>query len=514
MKYGITTPSFSTASKDIPAGIVVFLVALPLCLGIALASGAPLMSGVIAGIIGGTVVAFLSGSELSVSGPAAGLAIIVLQAIASLGSFEVFLCAVVIAGLLQIALGALRAGIIGDFVPNSVIRGMLAAIGVVIILKQIPHALGWDAELWADEEVIRINHHGPLNNIWHVFEHISGGAVIISAVCLALLVLWDRPFIKKFRLTALIPGPLVAVIIGTIINEIFLAVGAPFALVPGGGHLVQLPIGAALLSTIVLPDFSQLFRSDVFIAAVTIALVGSVETLLSIEATDRLDPEKRISNTNKELVAQGIGNTLSGLVGGLPITSVIVRSSTNVYAGGRTRLASLTHGAMLLICVLLIPTMLNHIPLAALAAILISVGYKLTSTSVFKDMWSQGLEQFFLFIVTLVAIVYTDLLFGIGIGLAVGAVFILRTNIHKSVSLVNDGSLYLISFNKDMSFVNKAELKQHLRSIPDDAKLIIDGTKVYFIDYDIYEQIKEFADGASFRNITIDYRHIFGKGRK
>ncbi|MBC8124320.1 MAG: SulP family inorganic anion transporter [Candidatus Kapabacteria bacterium] len=514
MKYGITTPSFLSASRDIPAGIVVFLVALPLCLGIALASGAPLMSGVIAGIIGGTVVAFLSGSELSVSGPAAGLAIIVLQAIASLGSFEVFLCAVVISGLLQIALGALRAGIIGDFVPNSVIRGMLAAIGVVIILKQIPHALGWDAELWADEEVIRTSHHGPLDNIWHIFEHLNEGAVIISVICLALLIVWERPFIKKYRWAKLTPGPLLAVVVGTILNELFVATGASFALVPGDGHLVQLPIGAALFSTIVLPDFSHIFRSDVFITAVTIALVGSVETLLSIEATDRLDPEKRISSTNKELVAQGIGNTLSGLVGGLPITSVIVRSSTNVYAGGRTRLASLTHGVMLLVCVLLIPSMLNHIPLAALAAILISVGYKLTSTSVIKDMWSQGIQQFFLFAVTLLAIVYTDLLFGIAVGLAVGAVFILRTNVHKSVSVVNDGNMYLISFNKDMSFVNKAELKRNLRSIPDNANLIIDGTKVYFIDYDIYEQIEEFADGAPFRKITIEYRHVFGKGRK
>lgn len=514
MKFLASPPNFASASRDIPAGIVVFLVALPLCLGIALASGAPLMSGIIAGVVGGTIVALFSGSELSVSGPAAGLAIVVLQAIQKLGSFEIFLCAVVISGIIQIILGIVRAGKIGDYVPNSVIRGMLAAIGVVILLKQIPHAVGWDAEFQADEEIIRTDHHGPLDSIFQVFDHVTEGAVVIAVICLILLIVWDRPFMKKQKWTKLLPGPLLAVIAGTIINELFVLTGSSWALVHESGHMVSLPVGFAVSSMITFPDLAQMFRSDVLITGLTIALIGSVETLLSVEASDRLDPEKRISNTNRELVAQGVGNTISGFIGGLPITSVIVRSSTNVYAGGRTRLSALVHGLMLICSVLLIPGVLNHVPLAALAAVLISVGYKLTSVLVFKDMWSQGLEQFFLFIVTLLAIVYTDLLFGIGIGMAVGTVYILRTNVHKSVSLVNDANMFLLRFNKDMSFVNKSELKLHLRSIPNDSTLIIDGTKVHFVDYDIYEQIGEFADGAPYRNITIEYRHVFGKGRQ
>jgi MFS superfamily sulfate permease-like transporter len=513
MKFAITPPNFGSAGRDIPAGIVVFLVALPLCLGIALASGAPLMSGIMAGIVGGTIVAMFSGSELSVSGPAAGLAVVVLHAIQSLGSFEVFLCAVVIAGLLQILLGIVRAGVIGDFVPASVIRGMLAAIGVMIILKQIPHAVGWDIEGEMDEEIIQPFHHSPIEHLGNIFDNITVGAMIISASCLALLLLWDSSFMKKRSWTKLIPGPLLAVILGMVMNEIFTMSGSPLMLTHESGHLVQLPVGASLSSMIVLPNFSQIFSPDVLMVAITIALIGSVESLLSIEAADQLDPEKRISNTNRELVAQGIGNTVSGLLGGLPITSVIVRSSTNVYAGGRTRLATFTHGFMLLVCVLAIPMLLNHIPLAALAAILISVGYKLTSVKVIREMWQHGWQQFVLFAVTLVAIVATDLLIGIGIGLAIGVTYIIRTNMIKSVVLVHDGAHYLVRFNKDMSFVNKSELKQHLRSIPDRSEVIIDGTKIQFIDHDIYELIGEFASGAPYRDITVEYRHVFGKGR-
>lgn len=513
MRFGFTPPSFGSSGRDIPAGIVVFLVALPLCLGIALASGAPLMSGVVAGIVGGTIVALFSGSELSVSGPAAGLAVVVLHAIQSLGSFEVFLCAVVIAGLIQVLLGILRAGVIGDFVPVSVIRGMLAAIGVMIILKQIPHAVGWDVGGEMDEEVIQPFHHSPLEHLANIFDNITPGAMIISASCLALLLLWDSPFMKKRTWTKLLPGPLLAVILGMVMNEAFTMSASALTLTHESGHLVQLPVGASLSSMIVLPNFSQFFTIDVLLVAITIALIGSVETLLSVEAADQLDPEKRISNTNRELVAQGIGNTVSGLIGGLPITSVIVRSSTNVYAGGRSRLASFTHGTMLLVCVLAIPLVLNHIPLSALAAILIGVGYKLTSMKVIQDMWRQGWQQFALFAVTLVAIVATDLLIGIGIGLAIGVTYIIRTNMIKSVVLVNDGAHFLLRFNKDMSFVNKAELKHNLRSIPDNSEVIIDGTKIHFIDHDIYEEMSEFASGAPYRSITVEYRHIFGKGR-
>lgn len=513
MVLGVTLPSLRSAAQDVPAGIVVFLVALPLCLGIALASGAPLMSGVMAGIVGGTVVAVFSGSELSVSGPAAGLAVVVLHGIQSLGSFEIFLCAVVLAGIIQIILGVIRAGVIGDFVPISVIRGMLAAIGVMIILKQIPHAVGWDFEGDVDEEIIQPFHHSPLEHIAALADNITPGALIIAGACLTLLVVWDLPFMKRLSWTKLVPGPLLAVLLGAGINEFFVATSSTFTLSHESGHLVQLPTGASLASMINLPDISHILQLDVIVVALTIAIIGSVETLLSIEAADQLDPEKRLSNTNRELVAQGIGNIVSGGLGGLPITSVIVRSSTNVYAGGRTRLAAFTHGAMLLVCVVLVPMLLNHIPLAALAAILISVGYKLTSLNVVRDMWQQGRRQFLLFAITLVAIVATDLLLGIGIGLAIGVTYILRTNMIKSVVLVHDGPSYLLRFNKDMSFVNKAELKQVLRKIPDHADLIIDGARIHFIDHDIYELLSEFTAGAPYRHISVEYRHVFGKGR-
>lgn len=506
-------PNFRSASTDIPAGIVVFLVALPLCLGIALASGAPPMSGLIAGVIGGVVVSLLSGSEISVSGPAAGLASIVAAAITSLGSFEIFLVCVVIAGIIQIILGILRAGFIGDFVPNSVIRGMLAGIGVVIIFKQLPHLVGWDMDFLSDEAAIQPAIHEPLKPIMVALQGVSEGAVIIGIISLILLYVWDRPILKKKKWTVLIPGPLVAVIVGIVLNELYSMFVPSLALNQDAHHLVTIPSGIDFTSLVSFPNLSVLFRADVWLTGLTIAVVASFETLLSIEAADRLDPQKRISDTNRELIAQGVGNTVSGMVGGLPITSVIVRTSTNVYAGGRTRLSSVVHGALLLASVLFIPFLLNKIPLACLAAILISVGYKLTSLNIIRESYERGLDQFIPFGATIAGVVFTDLLMGIGIGLLASVVWVIRANLHASVTVVHEDHVYLVRFNKDMTFIHKSELRRKLRHIPDNSFVLFDGAKSAIIDHDIYDILGEFAQASVYRNITVEYQNIFAKRR-
>jgi MFS superfamily sulfate permease-like transporter len=510
----LTFPSFGSARNDIPAGLVVFLVALPLCLGIALASGAPLFAGIIAGLVGGTVVALMSGSELSVSGPAAGLAVIVLGAIQKLGGFEIFALAVVLSGLMQIAFGMMRAGVIGDYIPNSVIKGMLAAIGVVIILKQIPHALGDDKDYVGDESFRQSDELNTFSEIQAALGAYSAGAIIISLACLTLLILWDRPFLKKFAWTALVPGPLVCVVLGTLLNELFGLWVPDWKLTAAKDHLVKLPVADSVGDFFAMfrtPSFAQILNPQVWVVAITIALVGSVETLLCIEATDKLDPQKRISDTNRELRAQGMGNLFSGLLGGLPITSVIVRSSANVYAGGRTRLSAMVHGLLLGLSVILLATWLNRVPLAALASVLLMVGYKLSSVKIIKEMWLLGRNQFIPFAVTVLAIVFTDLLKGIGIGLLVSTFFVMRANHHASITLVHEGRSWLLRFNKDMSFVNKAELKRRLRQIPNDVTLIVDGTKSLYVDRDIYETIREFETAGSFRNITLEYHNFFDK---
>jgi MFS superfamily sulfate permease-like transporter len=508
-------PTFASARRDVPAGLVVFLVALPLCLGIALASGAPLFAGVIAGIVAGLVVSLLSGSELSVSGPAAGLAVIVATAIQDLGGFQVFTVAVVLSGLVQLALGLLRAGLIGDYVPNSVIKGMLAAIGIVIVLKQIPHALGDDRDFIGDEAFVQAqtDHLNTFSEMLASFVLQTPGAVLISLASLALLVLWEQPVVKRRSWAALVPGPLLVVFLGTLMNEAF-GVWRPAWKLVSPEHLVTLPVvrsPAGLLEMFALPDFSAVLRGDVWIVAVTLALVGSVETLLCIEATDQLDPEKRLSDTNRELRAQGVGNVLSGLLGGLPITSVIVRSSANVYAGARTRLSAFVHGLVLLATAVLFASQLNRVPLAALAAILLVVGYKLASHRIVMEMWAKGGSQFIPFLVTVLAIVLTDLLKGIAIGLLTGVFFVIRSNHHASITVVHDEENWLLRFNKDVSFVNKAELKRALRRIPDGAHLIVDGTKALYVDVDIDETLKEFGTAATFRSIQIEYHNVFGK---
>jgi MFS superfamily sulfate permease-like transporter len=509
----ITLPVLTSAGRDIPAGIVVFLVALPLCLGIALASGAPLFSGVIAGVVGGLVVSVLSGSELSVSGPAAGLAVIVASSIASLGSFEVFTVAVVLSGLLQIVFGALRAGMIGDYIPNGVIKGMLAAIGIVIVLKQIPHALGYDTDYLGDEAFNQPDQLNTFTAVLEAFSHPSSAAIVISAVSLFVLLLWERPFMKRMAWTGIIPAPLVVVIAGVLINEAF-GIWRPEWQLRSTEHLVNLPVAsspAEFLGMFSLPDFGYVSNAEVWVVAVTIALIGSVETLLCIEATDKLDPEKRISDTNRELRAQGVGNAISGLLGGLPITSVIVRSSANVYAGARTRLSSFIHGLIMILAVAFLASALNLIPLAALASILLVVGYKLSSRKIIVEMWERGVTEFIPFMITVVAIVFTDLLTGIGIGLLAGVFFVIRSNHHAAITMVRDEDNFLMRFSKDMSFVNKAALKRTLRRIPDNACVIVDGTKSLYVDGDIYETLREFETAASFRGISIEYHNFFDK---
>ncbi len=509
---------FSNLKSDLPAGLVVFLVALPLCLGIALASGAPLFSGIIAGIIGGVVVSLISGSEMSVSGPAAGLAVIVATAITNLGSFRIFLLAVAISGVIQLVLGFLRAGVIGNYVPNAVIKGMLAAIGVVIILKQIPHALGRDQHYEGDfdfffEADVTSN---TLMDIVKALYSANVEAVIITLVSLAVLILWERPALRKYSFFKLVPAALIVVILGILMNETFKVFFADFYLKAADGHLVTLPEGSgfgAFFQQFTTPDWSAFKNKQVYSTALTLAIVGSIESLLSVEATDKLDPQRRISSTNQELKAQGIGNLISGLIGGLPITAVIVRSTANVYAGAKTRVSAFVHGVFLCICVMLIPGLLNRIPLASLAAILFVIGYKLTKFELYKKMYHSGLEQFLPFIVTVVAIVFTDLLNGVLIGLVVGIFFVIRTNHHSALTLVNQGNYYLLRFNKDLSFVNKTELKDKLASIPPSTYLIIDGTKATFIDNDIYDVVADFQESAKYSNIQLELKHFESKSQ-
>lgn len=517
MSRHFSLPTLDSVRRDVPAGIVVFLVAMPLCLGIALASGAPLFSGLVAGIVAGIVVSLLSGSELSVSGPAAGLSVLVAAAIVDLGGFEIFTVAVVLSGLIQLAFGAIRAGVIGNYVPNSVLRGMLAAIGMVIVLKQIPHALGDDRDYLGDEAFLQTQT-DQLNTFTEMLYSVARphpGAVTIALVSLAILIAWERPLLKTRAFFRLLPAPLVVVLLGTLCNEAFGVLRPDWQLV-GKSHLVNIPAFGSvgeLLGAFTLPDFAAVLRADVWIVAATLAIVGSIETLLCIEATDQLDPEKRISDPNRELRAQGVGNALSGLLGGLPITSVIVRSSANIYAGARTRLSAFVHGLVMLLAVALLATQLNRIPLAALAAILLVVGYKLASHRIVLEMWNKGATQFIPFAVTAAAIVFTDLLVGIAIGLLAGFFFVIRTNHHAAITMVDDGETWLMRFNKDMSFVNKAELKSRLRSVPDRAKLIVDGTKALYVDVDVYETLAEFETAATFRGIEIEYHNVFDKLR-
>ena len=496
---------FKHIKNDLPASVVVFFVALPLCLGIALASGAPLFSGLIAGIIGGIVVGGLSGSKIGVSGPAAGLAAIVLTAIGTLGGYENFLVAVVLGGIIQLVFGFLKAGIIGYYFPSSVIKGMLTGIGIIIILKQIPHFFGYDSAPEGDFSFFQGDGQNTFSEILKTTDNISLGATIVGFIGLGILILWSNVLSKKGKIFQIIQGPLVAVVVYYFVTN----GNAKYGI--NAVHLVSVPVPDSLnsfLGQFSFPNFSAIKNPQVWVTGFTIALVASLETLLCVEATDKLDPHKNVTPTNKELLAQGTGNIISGLIGGLPITQVIVRSSANIQSGGRTKLAAIIHGFLLLISVLLIPTLLNKIPLSVLAAILLVVGYKLAKPAVFKEMVQLGWKQWIPFTVTVVGIVFTDLLVGITLGLVVGVIVILIKSFQNSHFLhIEDKSngkhRIKMTLAEEVTFFNKGAILKELDSLPRDTYLEIDVRKTRFLDYDIIEILQDFALKAKERNIDI-----------
>ncbi len=498
---------FKNAASDIPASVVVFLIALPLCLGIALGSGAPLFSGIIAGMVGGIVIGFLSDSSLSISGPAAGLTAIVAVAVGKMPAYEAFLLSVVIAGILQTILGFLRAGVIGDYIPNSVIRGMLASIGIVLILKQFPHLIGYDKDFVGDETFIQVDGDNTFSGLVNSVNNVVPLALIIGILSVIILIVWERPALKKKKIFKNFPGPLVVVIIGILMNVFLTTPGTRFAL--GTNQLVNLPIASDLTSFasfFMFPKLEYLNNPDVWTVGLTIALVASIETLLGIEAVDKLDPLKRRTSPNRELKAQGIGNIVSGLLGGLPLTSVIVRGSANVEAGAKSKFSAIMHGMLLLLSVLLIPGLMNKIPLSALAAILIITGYKLVKPSVFKEIYQKGWDQFIPFMVTLLAILLTDLLIGILIGTIVALFSLIKSNFKSAVMVVHENNQYLVRFRKDISFLNKPIIKEKLEAVPADSLVYIDMTKADFIDKDVIDVINEFLYHAHLKNIRVEIK--------
>ena len=487
---------FSSFQENIPSGVVVFLVALPLCLGISLASGAPPLSGIIAGIIGGIVIGFISNSQLSVSGPAAGLAAIVLGAITDLGSFQLLLTAGFIAGLIQLILGFVRAGSLSNYFPNNVIEGMLAGIGLIIILKQIPHAIGYDKDYEGNQSLFAENFN-LLDYSASLLNSISIGAIIITVISLVILIGWDKvPQLKKLKL---LPSALVAVLVGVSLNQIFISTGSDLAI--SAEHLVNLPVPTSLddfKNLIVFPDLAGFTNPKVYIIGATIAVVASIETLLCIEASDQLDSQRRSTNTNLELKAQGIGNLISSLIGGLPITSVVVRTSANANAGATSKTSSIIHGILLLICVLSIPFLINLIPLATLAAVLLVVGYKLASPAKLKQFWSKGKYQFIPFIATIVAVVALDLLKGVAIGLAISVFYILQGNMKRayyfSKKELEEADEITIKLSEEVSFLNKAAIKKTLKNIKPNSKVKFDAKGTSYITIDVLEMIQDFAN--------------------
>lgn len=491
--------------RDLPASIVVFLVALPLCLGIALASGAPLFAGLLTGIIGGILTASISGSQLSVSGPAAGLTVIVFGAISSLGAFETFLLAVLLAGAMQVILGFLKAGTIGNYFPSAVIEGMLAAIGIILILKQIPHAVGYDAEFEGSVTFLS-NGGNTFSLIQQALAAISPGAMFIAALSIGILLLWPR--LKKL---GQVPAPLIVVIAGVLFNKLFQGTAWDIA----DEHLVTVPeikSMAEFKALFLQPDFSQILNPAVWTVAATIAIVASLESLLSLEAVDKIDPMKRVSPTNRELVAQGLGNMVSGFLGGLPMTAVIVRSSANVNAGARTKMSAIFHGLWLLICLLAIPGIINAIPLSCLAAILLVTGYKLANIALFKKLYRAGWSQFIPFMATVLAVVFTDLLKGVAIGMVIGVYFILRNNMRNpyfyTIGRNGDKKLITLKLSEEVSFLNKAAISYTLNHLPPNTDVIIDGTNSRYIDHDVVEIIHNFRHNAFSKGIIVQLLNI------
>lgn len=487
---------FSNFKYDFPASIIVFLVAMPLCLGVAMASGVPLFSGIIGGVVGGIVVTLISGSALGVSGPAAGLTAVVLSAIATLGSFEALLLAIVIAGIFQVILGFFDAGVIAYYFPTSVIKGMLTGIGLIIILKQIPFALGWEAPESFSFSTIA--------------AHISPNACIIGLVSIAILIFWDSAFMKRFQITKFIQGPLVVVVLGVVFNLMF-AKNEAFAL--ASNHLVNLPIPETMddfMGQFTWPDFSQIGNKDIYIIAFVLAAVASLESLLSVEATDQLDPQKRVTPTSRELYAQGIGNIVSGLIGGIPITQVIVRSSANIQSGARTKASSFFHGILMLCSALFIPNILNMIPLASLAAILIMIGFKLAKPSIFKEVYAVGKTHFLAFIITVVGILWADLLIGISMGLVTSIFFALRNNLKTPYNFKaktydeNGMSVFHFDLAEHVSFLNKAAIKETLNKIPKRSKVVINARRTKTIHPDVIGIFEDYREQAKSVSITFE----------
>ena len=497
--------TWNSLGKDLAAGLVVFLVALPLCLGIALASGAPMLAGLVSGVVGGLLVSWLSGSHTSVSGPAAGMVAVVLAQVAALGSYEAFLVAVILAGAIQILLGALRAGFIAAFFPSNVIKGLLAAIGVILILKQIPHVVGHDADPEGNMRFLQADGRNTFSELFSSLLNLEPGATVVGLVSLAILLAWDRSRFKN----SLIPAPLVVVLLGVAVNLGLKSAGSAWSI--DASHLVQLPTVASLgefFQALPSPDLKAFGNPAIIMAAVTIAAVASLETLLNLEAVDKLDPRKRVSPPNRELMAQGAGNMVSGLLGGLPITSVIVRSSVNINAGAATRLSAFFHGALLCLLVLFAPMWLNKIPLASLAAVLLFTGLKLASPALFRQMWSEGRTQFVPFIVTTVAIVFTDLLTGVLIGLATSLAFILHSNYRRPLLRFMErhvsGDVLRIEFANQVSFLNRAVLEQALDSVPVNGHVVLDARNTDYIDPDILDLIEDFRKQTALaRNLKV-----------
>lgn len=488
--------SSATLVKDLSSGLVVFLVALPLCLGVALASNAPLFSGILAGITGGILVGLLSGSHTSVSGPAAGLTAIVAAQIGKLGTFDTFLLAVMLAGIIQIILGVCRAGFIAAFFPSSVIKGLLAAIGVILILKQIPHVIGHDPDPEGDMAFAQPDHENTFTELWASFFDVQAGAALVGLLSIVLMIVWDKvPKLKK----SLVPAPLVVVLFGVVANFIMRGMKSSWEI--ASSHLVQVPIAGSLgefAGFLQFPNFAAWTNPTVYIAAITIAIVASLETMLNLEAVDKLDPEQRSSPPNRELLAQGVGNLTCGLIGGLPVTSVIIRSSLNINSGAKTKISAIFHGVLLFVCVLLVPGWLNEIPLAALAAILLMTGLKLASPKLLKQMWSEGRSQFLPFIVTVLAIVFTDLLVGILIGLGVAICFILASNMRRPLRKVMEqhitGDVLRIELANQVSFFSRATLEKTLRGVPRGGHVLIDARNTDYIDADILDLIQDFQN--------------------
>ena len=506
---------FQELKSDLGASIVVFFVAVPLCLGIALASGAPLFAGIIAGIVGGIVVGIASGSSLGVSGPAAGLAVIVLSAITTLGSWRVFLLAVVLAGIIQLIMGFAKAGFIAYFFPSSVIKGMLTGIGLLIILKQIPHALGYDKDVEGDSSYFQADGETTFSSLLGAFDAFTPGAVLIAVISLAILILWDTVLTKKHMLFQVIQGPVVVVVLGIAMHTLYQNKLLSFTL--AADQLVSIPVPESLagfFGQFTSPDFSAITKFDVWKIAFVIAIVASLETLLSVEATDKLDPYKRVTPTNRELKAQGLGNIVSGLCGGLPVTQVIVRSSANISFGGKTKLSAILHGVFLLISAITIAKLLNRIPLASLAAILLMVGYKLAKPALFKQMYQLGGEQFVPFAATVAGILTTDLLKGITIGILVGIFYTLRHSYRNAYSMkdvmttAGGHEVHHLVLAEEVSFFNKANILNVLNNIPPNAKVIIDCSKSKSIAYDVLEIIENYQSNALTKNITVEKRNF------